>query len=623
MMQSLPKPSGGWSGRGWAVLRAIAWSLTLALGALSAAPAVAQEEPSGGASGTSPAAIPAARQAAEVAVITIQGEIDQWTARSVERRIREAEQGGADAMVFEIDSPGGEVGAVVEISKMIKNSSIPNTVAWIHSDAYSGGAIIALACREMVVSQYATMGDALPINIGQMLFGQGMPEEERQKILSFLLAEIVDSARRNDYDEKLVQAFVALDVELWWVENTETGRRLFVDENEYYTLFGEEPPRTSPRVASGTLAGEGSGSRQSTSGPRVVDERGEDDSDFKPASPRLAERLERAGGVGESLLESISSNLETPSNRPPISGADRGDYRLIEYVTDGRTALVLKTEDLIRYGFAERTVTDDEGLKAFFGAERLVRRDMNWSEHLARFMTSLPVRGLLVVVFLLAMFIEMAAPGIGLPGGVAMLALVGLIAPPLLVGAASWWGLAALGVGFVLILLELFVMPGFGFPGVGGVILMFAGLVGIVAAPLGSYGGGASAQEMLWSTATVLMAFVTAGVGMYFVSKHYGSLPLFNKLILTDEPAEGEEQGGLLAAMAPAAAAGPVAQGDVGVARTPLRPAGTAEFGDELLDVVCEAGFVDAGAQVRVVSVSKYRVAVEPLRDADFMGETA
>ncbi len=616
MMQSLPKPTGGWSGRGWALARALAWSLTLALGALSALPAVAQQEESAGAG---PSAVPAARQAREVAVITIQGEIDQWTARSVERRIDEAEQAGAEAMVFEIDSPGGEVGAVVEISKMIKNSTIPNTTAWIHSDAYSGGAIIALACREMVVSQYATMGDALPINVGRMLFGQGMPEEERQKILSFLLAEIVDSARRNGYSEKLVQAFVALDVELWLIEHKETGRRLFVDENEYYALFGEEPPRTAPRVASGTLAGEGSGSQRASSGPRQIDERGEDERAFKPASPRLAERLERSGGAGESLIDSISSNLETPSRRPRISGEDRGEYRLIEYVTDGRTALVLKTEDLVRYGFAEKVVKTDEDLKDFFGAERLVRRDMNWSEHLARFMTSLPVRGLLVVVFLLAMFIEMAAPGIGLPGGVAMLALIGLIAPPLLVGAASWWGLAALGAGFLLILLELFVMPGFGFPGVGGVILMFTGLVGIVAAPLGGYGGGASGQEMLWSAATVLMAFVTASVGMYFVSKHYGSLPLFNRLILTDEPAEGEE-GGFLTAMAPAAPSGPVAEGDEGVARTPLRPAGTAEFGDELLDVVCEAGFVDSGAPVRVVSVTKYRVAVEPLDEADIEG---
>ena len=58
-----------------------------------------------------------------------------------------------------------------------------------------------------------------------------------------------------------------------------------------------------------------------------------------------------------------------------------------------------------------------------------------------------------------------------------------------------------------------------------------------------------------------------------------------------------------------------VKRGDVGVAITPLRPAGTAEFHDELIDVVSETGFADPGRRVRVLSVSRYRVAVEVIDD--------
>ena len=56
-----------------------------------------------------------------------------------------------------------------------------------------------------------------------------------------------------------------------------------------------------------------------------------------------------------------------------------------------------------------------------------------------------------------------------------------------------------------------------------------------------------------------------------------------------------------------------VAIGQVGVTTTPLKPSGTAEFSDQLVDVVAEFGFVDPGQRVRVVSVTPFRVGVEPV----------
>ncbi len=51
----------------------------------------------------------------------------------------------------------------------------------------------------------------------------------------------------------------------------------------------------------------------------------------------------------------------------------------------------------------------------------------------------------------------------------------------------------------------------------------------------------------------------------------------------------------------------------VGVARSPLRPAGVAFINGQRLDVVTEGGMVAAGTEVRVVSVSGFRVVVRPL----------
>src|SRR5690606_34714401 len=71
---------------------------------------------------------------------------------------------------------------------------------------------------------------------------QQLPATERAKLESPLLDEVVDSARRNHYDENLVQSFVSVGVELWLIENGETGEKVFVDREEYRAAIGEEPP---------------------------------------------------------------------------------------------------------------------------------------------------------------------------------------------------------------------------------------------------------------------------------------------------------------------------------------------------------------------------------------------
>lgn len=568
------------------------------LTALSVAHAIEADtpaEPGAVASSGIVRAAPAARQANHVAVITIDGPIDHVTVYSVKRRMSAAQSAGADAIVFEINTPGGAAYAALEICTLIKNSPIPNTVAWINTDAYSAGVFIALACREIVVAEYATMGDAAPIKIVPGMGLQTMGETERQKMLSPFISELVDSARRHGYDEMLVQAFVTLGVELWLVENTETSERMFVTAEEYRLLFPGEPPRSSPRMVAARTE-ERRAPPPANAEPGAAPPR-ESPSDYIPAGPSLH---------GAELAEEVGALLDAPSARPMLTRADRGKYRLIEYATDGRTLLVLKSEDMKRYGFASGVVRNDEELKTFFGATQLTRMHRSWSEALVVLLTNMYVRGALIVVFLLGMFIEMAAPGVGVPGVVAGLCLVGLLAPPLLIGASGWWTVAAVFAGLALILVEIFVLPGLTFFGVGGVLLLLTGLIGTFIGNDPSRFG----QELTYGVAIVLMAFFVAGVGMYFVSRFYGTLPVFNRLVLSDRPPEDESENGA-PAPTPTEFVARVKVGDAGVAITPLRPSGTAQFDDALVDVVSDTGFIDQGARVRVIDVTRYRVAVE------------
>jgi membrane-bound ClpP family serine protease len=575
--------------------------------------------------------VPAARQARNVAIITIEGMIDEGTFRSVKRRFTIAERAGADAVVIELNTPGGEVGAVLGICTTIKASPIRNSVAWVHPTAFSGGAVVAIACREIVTSDPGTLGDALPVLMGPVLFSQ-LPEHEQQKMLSPLVAELVDSARRNHYDEFLVQGLVSRGVELWLVENKETGARLFINRDEYRAIFGEEPVSGVP-----TLPGAKTGEHEAKLTSKYLPSKQEIEKWFKgggnrpdskgassaplapPADPNDPKRFVSAApglspidGEVTDLMEAkqhLTGRALLPLTRPVISSADRGRWNLVEFVSSGSGPFVFKADQLKRYSLASATIQNDEELRAYFGAKNLIRLQPTWSEGLVAFMTNQWVKAFLVVIFLLGLFVEMTHPGLVLPGAVSMCALVGLVAPPMLIDLSAWWTVAAILGGITLLALEIFIIPGFGVAGVLGLLLLFAGLVGTFV-PSGSLFPDTPGQrnDMLFGVATLLMSVATSGILMYFVARHFGSLPVFNRLVLKDPTFDEDGGDELIAAMA----TGPVRIGMSGTAVTPLRPAGRVQLGDRIIDVVSEVGYIPAGAPVKIIAVSDFRIAVEP-----------
>lgn len=610
----------------------LAWGMPAVIApSFAADPATTLDAPSPAAP---PVAISAARQAKNPYVLTIKGPIDAITARSMKRRMDDAVAGGADALIIELDTPGGELGAVLEISSSLKNCPIRNTVAWINPQAYSGGAIIALACREIVVAGSIAFGDAKvikPVFDRNSLTAQlrGLNEDERQKLLPPLLADVVDSARRHNlangayqWDELIVQAFVATDAELWWVEDTQTGTRFAVDRAEFEALFPDQPV-LQPMVATASVGSNEAKTKRQRAIPKgdtaqtaPTPPAAADETPFTPASPTV-------GRLGNSMNSALDLAGGTPSIRPRTDATTPGRFRLLAKVCNGDGAVVLHENEMAYFGFAANAtrgsdgtptlspINSDADLKAFTGAASITRLDETWSEEFARFMSQSWVRGTLITIFLICLFIEFFSPGVTIPGVIALCCLAGLFLPQIVIGMAMWWQLAAIGVGVVFLAAELFVLPGFGVAGLVGIVALMVGLVGVFIP--GSSGSGLGATQFREGLATgvtyLLLAGITTWVALFFVYRNLTNIPVLNRLVLKNPEVDLGGEGTMLAAMA----APTIQVGDVGVAVTPLRPAGKIEVDGVRHDVVTEVGFVDVGKQVRVVSVTDFRISVEPL----------
>ncbi|MBY0308875.1 MAG: hypothetical protein K2Q09_09055, partial [Phycisphaerales bacterium] len=519
--------------------------------------------------------------------------------------IAEAESGGADAIVMEINSPGGELGAVLEITAALKKTSVARTVAWINPQAYSGGAIAALACQEIVVATGSTMGDAAPIMIGPMGLRELRPTE-RAKILSPLLAEVVGSARRNGHDEKLVQGMVTLGVELWLVENAATGERLFIDRAEYEMLFEGEPRASNPRLVG--LPGDRAASRprgSASSGASVMpggSQPGSSRTDLLPASPQI---------TGQTAAEA-SLGLTAPSLRPVLTGADRGKWKVVEYVADGRSLFTFSDTDMMDLRMAVARVNTEADMRAYMGASSVITLSPAWYEAVARVMKNFWVRGVLIIVVVLGLFIEFVHPGLLLPASAAALAVVGLLLPEMLMGLAGWWELVLIVGGAGLIAVELFLLPGMGVAGALGLLSLFAGLVlAFVPASSPTFPGmERSSASLLWGVGFVLMGVATAVTLGYYMSKNMRTLSILGRFILTDRGGDDDETESGPVVVFPILEA-PVVLGQEGVALTPLRPAGKADFDGRVVDVVVDGPLVGPGQRVRVMLVEQMRIVVE------------
>lgn len=171
------------------------------------------------------------------AVVVLEGQIDDYTRNAMFRRIEAARAAGAKTIILEINTWGGQVSSALNMSQYIKRQDDLHIIGFVRNEAISAGAMIALACDELVMQPNARLGDCAPIMVGDNGL-QPMPAAERAKMESPILADFRESARRNGYDPLLVESMVTVDRVVHFIQNPQGDRR-FVNDLDFKQLTTE------------------------------------------------------------------------------------------------------------------------------------------------------------------------------------------------------------------------------------------------------------------------------------------------------------------------------------------------------------------------------------------------
>ncbi|HHW43216.1 hypothetical protein GFC01_05180 [Desulfofundulus thermobenzoicus] len=160
----------------------------------------------------------------------------------------------------------------------------------------------------------------------------------------------------------------------------------------------------------------------------------------------------------------------------------------------------------------------------------------------------------------------------------------------------TWLAVLAFLLGMVALVLEIFVIPGFGVAGMAGLILLAWGVLLL-------------AVDFTQATAALGVAVILSVVVFYLGLKFMARFNLWQRVTLGTRL---EKDEGYVAGQVDL-----VHLVDLtGVALTPLRPAGTAEVAGRRLDVITGGEYIPAGTRVQVVQVEGNRVIVKRADEA-------
>ncbi|RME75879.1 MAG: hypothetical protein D6776_02320, partial [Planctomycetota bacterium] len=215
-----------------------------------------------------------------------------------------------------------------------------------------------------------------------------------------------------------------------------------------------------------------------------------------------------------------------------------------------------------------------------------------------------PLHGWLLFLGVLGLVVELLHPGLVLPGvlGAACLGLA-LFGSHVL-GLLDTLDVALLVLGAALLLLEVFVIPGFGAAGVAGLVAFALGVL-LSLQPFVLPDPNDPAQKALLLRHLRGLAF--GGIGLLaalaLLVRVLPRSPWLHRLVLTG--AQRPEDGYTVAAPDRVALIG-----RRGRARTALRPAGKVEIAGEPVDAVTEGDWIEAGAEIEVIGTDANRVLV-------------
>lgn len=338
----------------------------------------------------------------------------------------------------------------------------------------------------------------------------------------------------------------------------------------------------------------------------------------------IAEAKNRPGAIAEAMVD---RNLKVHAATEKSTGAvefltanQLSEPKVLERFEVGATIpeagenrfLTVSGSRAVELRLAEGTFESEEELLAALTIDRRMQTRMNWIDSTVYLLNRPWMTGLILFIALIALYIELAAPGISV-AGLTSLACFGLFFWSHAIGGTSGWlEVLIFALGVICIIVELFVVPGSGIFGLSGILFV---LLALIMATQDFILPDTKIQWQQFQMNTLIILGSVTVVGALFVAQLLllDSLPGMKRFQLSAPELSSPTLASSELLNQTAIEAYLPQIGDQGVAESVLRPSGKVLFGPHLTDVVTEGDYLDPGTPVEVIRREGNRIVVRKL----------
>ncbi len=291
----------------------------------------------------------------------------------------------------------------------------------------------------------------------------------------------------------------------------------------------------------------------------------------------------------------MRSTAEAKGRDPKIAEAMVDQNLEVDSISPKGEVITFSTSEAIKNGFCEAEVSSIEDILKISGINKyeIIEYDLGVTEKIIKVFLNPFFSGILIMIIIGGIYFELQTPGIGFPLAAAVLAAILYFIPYYLNGMAENWELIVFIIGLSLIVMEIFIIPGFGIAGISGIIFTVGSLV-LVMINNDFLDFSFVKDEALFSAmATTLIGIIAAFILMFFSGLSLTNTKLFRRIALIDTQ---DRNKGFISDFKTESFLG-----KTGKTYTRLRPSGKIMIMGQLLDAYTRGEFIEKGKEVIVI----------------------
>lgn len=292
----------------------------------------------------------------------------------------------------------------------------------------------------------------------------------------------------------------------------------------------------------------------------------------------------------------MRSTAEATGRNPQIAEAMVDEKLVVPGLSDAESVITFSVSEAIKNGYCEGEYASQ---KAILEAQNLqsaqvIAYEEKTVDSIISFFLNPAVSGLLILLIIGGIYFELQTPGVGFPLALAISAALLYFIPYYLNGLAENWEILAFVIGIILLVVEFFVIPGFGVFGVAGIVLTLGGLVlGMLPNEALDFEWVPSSQ--LFSALLTVILAALAAVGLVFwLTPKVNEWGAFKHLTLATT--QDRSQGYTASVYSESLI------GKIGTVHSRLRPSGKVELDGEIFDAYSRGDFLEKGQAIEVIS---------------------